>query len=796
MKKLSSWLSKLNNKHFLLIWLIFHAAVFVSFFITFAVKKGNLKIDANLMTMLPSSLDDPDLAAANNQVSEQVSDKVYVLVSNPDFDKAKSTAIQVYDQLKDSPKFNSISIYSDMSNLGEVQDFLFNYRWNLLDEKGIAQINSPDGEYIFAEDALASVYGAFNMTSLDNLERDPFMLNEYSLNVYLGALEKSGTGMTMKDGVLAGQYEGRWYVLIQGILSKAGLKLASKSNAVAQIYSVCNPLEDGDTRFIYSGTPFHSYKSSSEASTEITIISIVSLLAVIIILFLIFRSPIPILFSVASILLSIGTAICATLNVFMKMHLITFIFGTSLIGSCIDYSLHYFINWKANSKLATGTEIREHLLKGLSLSLVSTVICYALMLFAPYNMIKQMGFFSIVGLISSFLTTIAVYPFLSVPKKDRHLKLVVIMKKPKWWNKKKIGRTVISCFFVIPLILIAFLVKNAVIKNDLNSLYKMEGRLLDDQIEAGNVLKFYPYGWFLVEGKSAEEVLLTEENVTVKLDQYKELKGEKLSYVCTSTFIPSIKKQKESYNACKKLIAISDYQMDALGYGPEETEALIKEFKNAENKYISLQDGNIPAFIADSIGMAWIGQINEKYYSVIIPTESNDVSFFREVANNYDNVHYLNTMADVSDDLDTLTAMILIFFVAAFAILFIVLRFFYGTKHTAKIISVPVLIIIMISCVFSVAKIHLEFFSIVGMVLVMGLGMDYIIYMIENEHKSLEMDETQVLEPFGILLSFVTTSISFGALALSRFTPVHYIGLSIFIGLITAYFSSFFYDRS
>ena len=45
------------------------------------------------------------------------------------------------------------------------------------------------------------------------------------------------------------------------------------------------------------------------------------------------------------------------------------------------------------------------------------------------------------------------------------------------------------------------------------------------------------------------------------------------------------------------------------------------------------------------------------------------------------------------------------------------------------------------------------------------------------------------------MVSFVTTIISFGALALSSFKPVHLIGLSIFIGLATAYVSSFFYGR-
>lgn len=718
------------------------------------------------------------------------------MVSNPDFNSAKATAIKVYDQLKDSPKFTSVSLYSDLSSLTDVTDFIYKNRWNLLDDAAINQINSDGGEFTFAENALSQAYSGFTMTSLDNLESDPFMLNEYCLNMYLNALQNSGTAMTMKDGVLASEYNGRWYVLIQGNLSKQGMALASDSNAVAQIYSICDPLEDGETRFIYSSTPFHSYKASTEATKEITLISVISFMAVIIILLLVFKSPTPLLLSVVSILISIVTALVGTLTVFHKMHLLTLIFGTSLIGSSIDYSLHYFINWKANIKLSTGSEIRKHLLKGLALSLVSTVICYALMMFAPYNLVKQMGLFSIIGLISSFLTTVAIFPYIPLPKSDRKIKAVVIMNKPSWWNKKVIGRIAVTSFFIIPLVLTAFFFKNGTIQNDLSKLYTMEGRLKENELEATHVLKFAPYGWFIIRGDSAEDVLQREEGLADVLKEYRDENGNSIGYLATSSFIPSIKRQKVSRQACDKLMGIADFQLDALGYEPEYLDALYEEYNSSGDDFVSIDRENVPDFLMESISSAWIGELNGKYYSVLIPTECNDYYYFRTVAETDDDIYYLNKMRDVSDDLDVLTKMILLFFIAAFIVLFVILRFFYNTKRTAKIISVPVLIVIMVYAIFSLVKVHLEFFSIVGVVLVMGLGMDYIIYMIENERKSQDMDETQILEPFGILLSFITTSISFGALALSKFLPIHYIGLSIFIGLLTAYFASFFYDRS
>ena len=136
--------------------------------------------------------------------------------------------------------------------------------------------------------------------------------------------------------------------------------------------------------------------------------------------------------------------------------------------------------------------------------------------------------------------------------------------------------------------------------------------------------------------------------------------------------------------------------------------------------------------------------------------------------------------------MDRLTKTILTLFAIAYVVIVIVLKIFYNWRHTLKIASIPLLIVLVIASIFSARGIALEFFSITGMILVFGLGLDYVIYMVENEKRS-DTTVNARLEPFAILLSFLTTAVSFGALALSSFVPVHMLGLSIFLGLTTAF---------
>lgn len=816
---LNNSFNNLSQKKLLAGWVFYHAAILVLFIISLIIfgRSGQMGIDSDLFNLVPKTFSMTSVKKADDKMMAVTSQNVFVLVANKDFSQAKHVAETVYAELKNSKNFESISLYNDVSEMNEITDFLYEYRSYLIDEKTADQIlASDDGAQGFALAALSKAYGGFTLLPLDKLDTDPFLLTEYHLQSYLTAVQNAGTAMGVKDGVLASEFEGKWYVMIRGVLSRAGSKLASKNNAITEIYSACKAYEDNDTTFVFSGTPFHSHESSNSASREISIIAAVSMLAVIFLLFFVFRSVKPLLFSVASILVSICVAVLATLAVFHKMHVITLVFGTSLIGSCIDYSLHFFTHWAANKNLRSSIEIRNHIFSGLLMAILSSGICFAILLFAPFTILRQMSFFCLTGLVSSFLTTIAVYPYIHFPAERGKLRFsnsyaLAISRL----QKKSVGRTVLIVMFLFAVVSIAGFYKNVKIKNNLLSLYNMTGRLLEDEKTAAQVIQYSPGGWYIVSGETEEEALENEEKLR---RTFEAATGGEIGYVCTSSFVPSCVVQKKSRLAYRKMLgSYAKEQLINLGYAEEEAELLAKkEYKTMppdfelDEDYVSFENGNIPDFIKTAISSVWLGEVDGKYFTVLLPTKVTDYANYRALAESDPNVYFISKSQDISRDLDNLTIMILQFFVVAYVLMFIMLRLFYSWKQALKIISVPLLIILVVTAVFALCKVNLEFFSVTGLILVFGLGLDYIIYMMENEKKlktlkqkkkqkndadSLEKTDEAVLEPFATMLSFVTTIVSFGALALSQFQPVHLIGLAVFIGLTTAYLSSFFYGR-
>ena len=234
--------------------------------------------------------------------------------------------------------------------------------------------------------------------------------------------------MSLKDDVLACQKDGFWYVLIRGTVSEKGSAMASEKNTVKSIHNTCDQIlkssapqseesPDASLDFVFSGVPFHSYENSTSAQNQISIISTVALILIIVVFLLIFRSFVPAIVSSLAVTFSCAIGFVSVLLFFRGIHILTFVFGTTLIGTCLDYSIHYFVNWKANHACKDGKDVRKHIFRGVTLGFISTEICFAALFLAPFPLLKQVSVFLFFGLASSYLSVIALYPLIKMPEK-------------------------------------------------------------------------------------------------------------------------------------------------------------------------------------------------------------------------------------------------------------------------------------------------------------------------------------------------------------------------------------------
>ena len=802
----------MKNK-LLSIWIFFHSFILIGFLISIFVSP-KIHFGTSLFEILPPSSNLYEVQKADSALGNKTSRAITILVKSKKFENSRFVAKKFYEnyvqgEILNQDYFDSLSLFVDSSAVSEITQWLFENRFFLLNDEDCSLLENGDAAEI-ASDALSTVYGAFSISDLSYLEDDPFLLTERNLKRFLEDGALSSTDMSLKDDVLACQKDDEWFVLIRGTVSEKGAALASKKNAVKNIYETAEKIQkdyDDEIKFVFSGVPFHSYESSSSAQNQISVISTVSLVLIFAVFLWIFRSFVPAIVSAVAVAFSCGIGFVSVLFFFREIHVLTFVFGTTLIGTCLDYSIHYFVNWKANNLCENGTIVRKSIFRGISLGFLSTEICFAALFFTPFPLLKQVSVFLFTGLATTYLSVVSLYPILKMPKNRGEISLF-----PFWMSrfacfKKNCFLKRIFKFFPLllaffSLIVICINYRSLKIENNIQELYSMSPKMLQNEILSAKVLNTGSSGWyFILKANSTEELLQKNEKLAEFLSKNVEEKRLE-NYLSVSQFIPSEEKQMRSFKASENFLPFVKNQYENLGFisdSAENSSDFVSFYKNnyrsLENNFIHPSDSNLPKSIREAIDNLWIGEIDGEFYSCVLPlhVSKDEENFFRDYAKSNEGIYFVNKVKDISKQLDILSKTMLKMLLIAFFIVIVILFFCYKVRLVFRIASVPILVTLVTTAILILAKIHLSFFPITALVLVFGLGLDYIIYAIEESQKESrsETDEADKanlsnLTNFAIFLSFITTALSFGALAISSFPPVHFLGLTVFVGLLTA----------
>ena len=756
-------------------WFIIHLGIpaILGISLFFAPPLG---LSTQLMDVLPQR-DVSKIAKADKALTENNDREAVILFASPVFDTAKNTAITFYNEFRDSAEIDKVSLFFDSNAIAEIGDFFYKYRFVTTGKNTIELLESGNAEEI-AMDALASVYGAFNYFPLDNLDKDPFLLTERRTTEFLSSSLLASGSIEIKEDVLSVQKDGIWYVILRMTLSPEAISVTNISKGiVGDFYSTAELIKESEPELnlYFSGFPFHNYESASSTQKEITTLVTISLVFIFIIFIIIFRSPIPIIYSVMDVFSSLVLGTAAVFLVFREIHVFTFIFGTTLIGICIDYSIHFFISWRGNNALKTGNEIRSSLSKSFIMCFLSTTLCFFSILFTPFPIFRQFSLFTIAGLISSILTANCIYPLLKLP--DERKRQIVFLERNSFSIPPIIKIIVASALTVTSIVILCLNPQSLKIKTDLSSLYSMSPFLAESEQKAVMVLDQNPSPWyFIITGSTAEETLKNEELLCLRLEE-EVAKGQLNSFMGTSVFIPSMEHQRRTYKAMSALLPLAVRQYEYLGFPPEYDEVFYSEYVKGEI-YYSPKD-EIPI---SEISNLWIGEINGLFYSCVFPFYAGDTAIFRSIADENDFVFLVNKEEDINDDLDIVTKNIVLLFFIAYIVISVIVFIVYPLKQSIRICITPVLEILAVLAVLAIKKISLGFLPVSAIILVFGLGIDFIIFMSSSKN-----GKDRKFARFAVFLSFFTSCLSFGVLSFSSFTPVNIFGFTVAVGLTSAF---------
>lgn len=753
------------------------------------------KVESDLYSVLPDSSEFKNVSEAEKALSARSMRNFTVLVGHRDFAVAKSAAEALEASFALDSAFAETRLYVDDSAMQRMSDFFFEYR-NVLQGKPVrdllkAGLKAGDSSAFsaIADMARQKVYGAFTIADLSHLEDDPFLLGAESFDYFTLHSQLMGGRFTLRDGVLAAEDSSVSYVMWSAALSPTVSTMASDGHVLARLDRVLDSLRltHEGLRIEKSGVPFHSYESSRNAQSEVAWISGVSIVLILLLLLWAFRTPVPIVCT----LVAIGVAICAALSgtwaLFGSIHVFTFVFGTSVIGVSIDYAIHFFTDWKHGTS-ESGLEIRRHIFKGLLLGFMTTELSYIALTFADFPLLRQMAVFSIVGLASSFATILLLFPNLPLPQGDARAKSMAPTRIPAFIldiYDHFAPRTVVVAGIVLLLALVPGVLKLN-IHTDMRALYAMSENLKRSEALNARLNNLgISANYFIVEGSSEQELLQNEEALVRRLDSASSLEEPVLGgYLATSAYIPSLKVQDETFEGIRRLYASPVFGELLRDLNLSSDSVRVPE---ASPRYLTPQS-EIPASFRSILSMLWIGEVNGKFYSAVFPLHVAADFAASQFAEGMPFVYAVNKMDNVNATLTDLSRVALLLVALAYLVVFVVLVLVYGFVQALKVIRAPVISCFFIAAVFGYCGIPFNFFAIVGVILTLGIGIDYALFFKEGGSRNLKT-------ALAVMLSAMTTLISFGSLSFSSFVPVATFGFSVLLGILCCFALSPFSRR-
>lgn len=637
-------------------------------------------------------------------LSNKFSSRINVLVESNDAELAETVADKY---MASATGFKVIS-----TNPKEVFQKYEKYQNNLLSSKTFNLLKNKDYDAV-EQNSLEMLYNPV-MTPLIPIQKDPFLLfTDYVMSLSGGA---------PIDGSVF--YNGKFYnIVMLEVDSELALSPTILNKEVKKLVNLQKEFSNESVKIYLTGTPIHSYYASSRSMIEINIICILSALFVIGLIYYYFRSLKPVFPVAISIGIGILSGFLATTEIFKSIHILTFVFSTTLIGICVDYSLHYFAGGKK-------------VFKSLTVGLLTTISAFFVLLFSDFELLKQIAVFTITGLICVYLIVILFYPiFIKETFKIRQMSFEI---SSKW---KKIILTAIILISIIGCLRVNFddNIKNMYVPSE--SLLQAE-KVFAEVVKANNNTSF-----LIVKGNDIQSVLENEEKITSSLEQ----KG--IKYQALSKYIPSIKRQKENLILRKKL------------YKTELNK--ITQLLNLEQNSILMDLKPLNDYLVLDKEFEFLNSflLNDNTSVIVLEQDIHGA---------------VNLQKDISSQIASCRKVCLSLIFPIFVILYLILARIYNFRASAKILLPSVLATGFVFGILGIFNQPLNLFHILAVFLIIGFGLDYSVFRFSGGQESRE----------AVLISCLTTVVSFSLLAFAGFKLISSLGIVLSLGLISSYLLS------
>ncbi len=543
-----------------------------------------------------------------------------------------------------------------------------------------------------------------------------------------------------------------------GDLSRAVAAAASEAQAAAEAAGF-------SLSAAAAGVPLFTDAIAERASSELALIGLVSGAGVLVFAAALFGRAAAMASMALTVAIGFLCALGASFAVFGKLSLITFVFGATLIGVSIDYSSHWF----ALKRPGEGPfERRARLLPALVLAAGSTAAAYAVLGLTPLPGLKQMALLAAVGVLAALGAVLTLLPFAewAAPKRETRLMALLERTLPKIPRldagtlRSRSVQLVLAAIFGA----IAGGLSQVQLASGISDLQGAPQALIDAQAAVGRRLGLpSPAQAYVVQGASMDEALERESRLRRQIAADPAL--SKIRPSGLAEWLPTEAEQRRTEALAKRAAALAAPDALALlGAAPEGPGSRLVTLDGLlQSPFAPLI---APHVLADEPGRAAI-------LVMIAGADPASLPALARAAESVEGAAFVDMTASMNRTLSHYRTLVFAFTGASALLLWGILTLRFG-RAGWRALAPAVFGIAAALGFFGWAGIPVTLFAALAAVLLLGLGVDYGIFLCSSP------DDGRTSA--AILFSGVTTMLSFGLLALSSTPALSAFGLMVLTG--------------
>jgi predicted exporter len=552
--------------------------------------------------------------------------------------------------------------------------------------------------------------------------------------------------------------------------------------AIDSAFDRVNRDAGGALRLESTGVNRFNLAAEQSIVEDIQRVSIISTVGIVVLFLLVFRSLRYVALGLIPLVAGTVCAMAAGLALFGSIHGVTLAFGSSLIGVGIDYAEHYFVHYTAS---ADGSSPEASLLRiwpGLVLGAITTVAGLVGLAWASFPGLREMTVFSTVGVFTALLATRWLLPPL-MPRKPqsgplrRFSALLGRVMLAMTRSRRAVLLLPVACLLLC--VVAAPRVRWA---DDVSGLIAVNPALAAEDVRVrGRVQRADPGRFVAVVGRDDEEALAKNDDVAARLQAA--VKANELeTYRSAHDLVWSSELQRRSHDRFVRdatLTARFEAALTAEGFVASAFRPLAESYGSPGPGPLTL-DGLRQSQLVDFLrpfrvvvgqNVAFVTTLGGVHEPGAIEARLRDMP----------DVFFLDQRAFLQEAYARIRTRTIEMIAVGLVAVFLIVHVRYRRLRLSLAAFLPAVLAVAATLAFlALWGTTLNLMHLVGVLLVLSMGADYAIFVVESRDRPEELGATLV----SLIVAMLSTVLSFGLLGMSANPALAALGITAGLGTL------------